>query len=122
MAFEISQRSEFRQFGLVQGDTLPPVKIQVLSDISEPYDITGMTVHFHFRKADGTLLNQGHTLCQITNAVLGVAQYNWVLGDTDFEGIHYGEFQLVDSTGRKQSYKDYLRFDIRAQIDSVSGI
>jgi hypothetical protein len=124
MSFEITERGEYRQFNMIQGDTLPPIRIKVLDNIQDALDLTGHTVDFHFRKIDdlSTLLNSGHTSCTITDALNGMAQYDWTSGDTDLTGIHYGEFILTDPNGRRQSYPNYLRFDIRQRLDSVSGI
>lgn len=123
VAFEITDRAEFRQFKLVQGDTAPAVRVQFLDDIDTPVDITDYTINFHFRKADECiLLNEGHTECSIVDAANGIAQYDWVSGDTVDWGLHFGEFQLTTDTGRIQSIRDKLRFEIRPQIDMVSGV
>jgi hypothetical protein len=109
---------------MIQGDTLPPIRIQVLDNIQDALDLTGYSLDFQFRKIDdlSTLLNIGHTSCTITNALQGYGQYDWTSGDTDLTGIHYGSFVLTDPFGRKQSYPHYLRFDISPRLDSVSGI
>ena len=124
MSFEITERGEYRQFKMIQGDTLPPIRIKVLDNIQDALDLSGYSVDFQFRKIDdlSTLLNFGRTSCTITDALAGLAQYDWTSGDTDLTGIHYGEFVLTDPHGRRQSYPEYLRFDIKPRLDSVSGI
>lgn len=122
VAFEITERAEYRQFKLTQGDTFPPVRVQFLDDINDAHDITNWQVDFFFRKADnGKLINAGHTSCTLTDPENGVAEYNWVSGDTDGIGIHFGSFQLTTPDGKKQSIRDSLRFEVRPEIDGVSG-
>lgn len=122
VAFEITERAEYRQFKLTQGDTFPSVRVQFLDDINDPHDITDWDVDFFFRKADdGTLINVGHTTCTIVNGPAGIAEYEWVLGDTAQAGIHFGAFQLTTPDGKKQSLRNALRFEVRPEIDGVSG-
>ena len=124
MAFEITDRAEYKEYGLVQYDTLPPVKAQFFTSFSKKIyvDLTGMTVNFYFRKADGELINGLAPQCQILDALAGYVQYNWGVNDLANYGIHFGEFELVDSTGRKQTIRNTLRFNVREQLDSVSGV
>jgi len=80
-------------------------------------------VDFFFRKEDSDVLNLSHSSCTIVNAIAGMAKYDWVIGDTAQVGIHYGGFQLTEkSSGKRQSIRDVMRFDIREEIDGVSGI
>lgn len=126
MAFEITERSEYREFKMVKGDTLPSVKVQFLESsnssdgCAESYlDLTDHTVNFYFKKiGENTVLNQGHTACTIENALAGIARYDWVSGDTDNEGIHYGEFEIIDPDSKRQSIRYALRFDIRDEVAS----
>lgn len=123
VAFEITQRAEFRQFKLVQYDTAPVVQIQFLDDIEDPIDLTGYQIDFFFKKVDGSeILNLGHTDCTIVSASQGIAQYRWAVGDIRYPGIHLGSFQVISDSGAKQSIPDAVRFDVREQLDGVSGV
>lgn len=123
VAFEITDRAENQEFHLVQGDTYPPIKVTLLDSIEDPIDLTGYTIHFHFRVADSsTLINAGHTQCAILDAVNGIAQYNWGDSDTQNIGIHFGEFQIITPSGKKQTIPFKLRFNVRQEIDGVSGV
>lgn len=123
MVFEIGERSEYREFGLVQGDTLPAVRMQFLDDINDPIDLTGYTVDFFFKKAgERTLINAGHTECVIIDSDAGIAEYQWAEGDTARAGIHWGSFQITTDEGKKQSIKDAIRFNIRSEIDLGDGV
>jgi len=112
MAFELSERAEYRQFEMVAGDTAPAVKAQMYSTMEETLSLIGYEVHFFLRRSDDmdTIINDGHTQCIVTNALEGQAEYHWVLGDTASKGIHFGEFVLISATGR-QTIKDRIRFN-----------
>lgn len=122
VAFEITDRAEYREFKLTQGDTYPSVRIQFLDDINDPLDITDWRVDFFFTDSEqNLLLNSGHTQCSIFDAAQGIAEYEWQEGDTRHCGVHFGGFQLTTPEGKRQSIRDTLRFKIRPQIDGVSG-
>ena len=125
MAFEITERAEYREFQLTQNDTLPSVRVQFLETsnstlgCAEQYlDLTGFTVNFYFKKiGESEVINDGHSACTIENEVAGIARYDWVSGDTASEGYHYGEFEIVNGEGKKQTIRNVLRFNIRSEVE-----
>lgn len=126
VAFEITERAEYREFQMTQNDTLPYVEVQFLDDINDALDITGWTVNFFFRKPDSrTLINVGHTGCDLFDPTNGLARYKWQGGDLANVGLHYGSFQITTDTDDKQSIRHTLRFNVRPELDlsqgSVSG-
>jgi hypothetical protein len=111
MAFELSDRAEYRQFEMVKGDTLPSVNIKFLQDVNTPLNLSNYSVKCFIRNPElGDHLNT-NTDVVITNAQSGEARYDWVSGDTILEGIHYAEFKLIDINQRQLTMPDRIRIN-----------
>lgn len=83
-----------------QGDLLPNLTA-VLQDRSGPLNITGGTVKFIMRAAEGSVkINASAT---IVTAASGIVQYTWSGSDTDTAGEFEGEFQVTLS-GKKETF------------------
>ena len=102
---------------LVQGDTLPQVKVTITDDTTGlPVDITGATPRLKFRAVgDDTLL---FTLTGVVlNGPSGTAVFDW--GPTSLnidEGDYEGEVEVLFSGGGIQTVYEPLKFKVRADF------
>lgn len=113
----LTRRSEFEEYPLVCGDTLPRLDFALTNEDETPYDLTGWNVNFYFRKAGyGEIAsNLGHTQCVIDDAVSGSCHYDFQDGDIVSDGTHFGELEL--SQGDRRVTVPYsFRFMARAPL------
>ena len=87
---------------LVKNDTGRKLKL-TLKDNGAAVDLTGATVNLHYRIASGTVKTAAMTL---TDAVNGVAEYQFATGDLDAGGIFDYEVQVTDSGGKITTFKE----------------
>lgn len=92
-------------FKIKQNDTLPALKIKLSSrgclDEKISFNMTGVTACTFSMADDCGSLKIASMPAQITCSSGGTLQYNWIVGDTDVDGIYYGEFELYFSDGNK---------------------
>lgn len=88
-------------FEIAQGDTGPPLIVQLTDWTGVAANLTGATIAFHMAdKPDGT----GNTLVTAAATVFGTptngqAQYSWIAADTATPGDYFGEFQVTYAGG-----------------------
>lgn len=90
---------------VVAGDSLPPVKVQVQEDNGSVADITGKILYFvlNDKNPNGTVgTNRIRKAMTITNAVAGLAQYDWeytqLVNDLDLAaGAYYFDIVLENA-------------------------
>ncbi len=94
-------------FKIKRNDTLPELQLNITTkgNLGQKigYDLSGAT-GVTFTMIDGCsntkVYNQD---AEILCASGGTIQYSWQDGDTDTEGIYYGEFQIKFSSGKRLS-------------------
>lgn len=80
-------------FSIKQNDTSPALQAILKDATLAPIDLTGAVVRFHMKSLEGSL--KVNTTMTVVNALGGIVQYDWVLGDTDTVGAYYVEFQVT---------------------------
>ena len=87
---------------LVKNDT--GRKLQVtLQDDGAAVNLTGATLKLHYRIAGGTVKTAAMT---VTDAVNGVAEYQFATGDLDAGGTFDYEVQVTDSGSKITTFKE----------------
>lgn len=108
------------KFYIKQGDTAPPVSIQVIrQDNGLPLNLTSSTVKFSMRMT-GANTNAVNSLDGvITDAVNGKVEYRWTNTDTSTVGNYRGEFivTLADTRITKFPNDGFIEVKI---VDSIS--
>lgn len=87
-------------FHIKKDDLEPPLKIRICdSDSGDVFDLTGYTSKFYMAlKSDKSTVKVDAGTVTITDETDGKAEYRWVSGDTDTEGLYYYEFRF-ETTG-----------------------
>lgn len=88
-------------FNLVPGD-LTPMPVTLRSNGVEVAVDGAAVVEFFWRKPDGTEVTVALTS---VNRLLGQFQRDWVAGDTDLVGTHYGRVRVTEG-GVPKTYPD----------------
>lgn len=81
-------------FTIKQGDLLKPIRAQLKDRLGNIQDLTGVSVRFHMRDADGTVVIDEAAVAE-TPYVDGWAHYDWQTGDTDNVGSYHAEFEAM---------------------------
>ena len=90
-------------FRLKVGDLEPSLVATLLyQDGSVPALDTAVSISFRFATTAGVELFS--RAANLTNATTGAVSYAWQTGDTAIAGEYYGEFSIVWSAGRSQTY------------------
>lgn len=87
---------------LVKNDTGRKLQL-TLQDDGAAVNLTGATANLHYRIAGGTVKTVAMTL---TDAVNGVAEYQFATGDLDVAGSLDYEVQVTDSGGKITTFKE----------------
>lgn len=97
-------------FHIKRNDTSPAIEM-ALSTKAGPVDLTGASVYFH-------MANVVSAAAVIVDAAQGIVRYNWGVGDTDTEGYHLIEWEVVYSDGKKETFPNdgYSTVKITADI------
>jgi len=80
-------------FFIKQNDTSPSLSATLTDFSGNPINLTSSSVQFHMEDLGGTI--KVDSPCVISNASLGLVQYNWVTGDTDTIGTYKVEFEVT---------------------------
>lgn len=82
-------------FTIKQSDTSPAIQAELKDGNYSPINLTGATVNLHM-KLLGSNVVFSRTM-NIVNALSGIVNYYWEVGDTDVEGTYYVEFEVTYS-------------------------
>ena len=92
-------------YKIKSGALSPPYRVILRQANKQPIDLSGCTASFYMRlrghelpKIEGemTILQEGDA---DTGINVGMAEYQWIAGDTDYSGIFDGECEVVDPGG-----------------------
>lgn len=89
-------------YDIVRGDLEPPFDIAITNNGSaKNLTEVGLTFAMRWQKPDGTVsvVNLG-----AFNLALGQLRRNWVAGDTDQAGVHFGQVLITDSGGNVETF------------------
>ncbi len=107
-------------FRIKQGDrrpylyaTLGPVDA---NGIVTGQNLTGATVTFNMKKADGTIIIAAGA-CSVDDALAGEVHYSWQVGDTDESGDFIGEFKAAYGSEIESFPNDRLGFKVKITLD-----
>jgi len=115
----LNRRREVEEFPLVVGDTLPYLDFSLIDEDENPYDLTGHTVKFYFKKYGLGYHSNSSTECDIVEAVSGTCRYSWSEGDIEEPGLHVGELELTTQDHKKLSMPYVVRFRVRDQLEQT---
>ena len=88
-------------FRMNTGDLQPSLQATLLNPDSSPANLTGASVLFTMSQRGIVLFSNPAT---IVNAVNGVVQYNWQLGNTSYYGSCKGVFTVTYPSGLTQTF------------------
>jgi hypothetical protein len=101
---------------LVQGDTLPFVRMTLKHADGEPMDVSAATVRMRFRQRGTTTVLSTLVCTKPNGGIDGVVVFNFAGGILDVDpGYYEGEVE-VDYAGTKQTIYNTLQFQVRAQF------
>jgi hypothetical protein len=83
-----------------QGDRLPSLNISAVTSDGSAYDLTGATVVFNMRTADGLTIKVNRSAATLVSGPAGTLRYDWATGDLDTAGDYHAEFECTIA-GRK---------------------
>ena len=83
-----------------QGDRLPSLNVTAVQSDGTAYDLTGATVVFNMRTADGVTVKVSRSNATLVSGPSGTVRYDWASSDLDTVGDYQGEFEATIS-GRK---------------------
>jgi len=98
------------------GDTSPALRIQLLTMVGLPQDLTGATARLLLAKPSGKKLQGALT---VEGGIEGWVNRPWAAGDIDEAGIWQGEVEVTFSGGAVQSYPAFghIRLIVTEQLD-----
>ncbi|MGH2384532.1 MAG: BppU family phage baseplate upper protein [Candidatus Limnocylindria bacterium] len=93
-------------FTFYQGNTRPFFAVQIRNNRTNGVvDLTGATVVFYFRHADGRAAKVSGATATVTDAVNGKVEYRWAAGDLDVPGIYDAEFRVTHTDAKVQTVR-----------------
>ncbi len=109
----------------VQNDDYPYFKFAVKQSDGTAYDLSSCTVKFPYRikSGDGTVINNGHTTCTITDAANGKVEYRWdnhspgSPEDLATAGEYEGELEITTAAGKTVTIRPKIGFLVDGEIE-----
>lgn len=80
-------------FIIKQNDTSPAIVATLKDSSANTVNLIGATVRFHMKHENGRDAVDG--LATVTDDENGIVQYSWQPGDTQYEGVHFAEFEVT---------------------------
>lgn len=101
---------------LVQGDTLPYIRLTLKHADGQPMDVSAATVKMYFRQKGTTQVLSTIICTKPTGGADGVVIFNFSGNSLNVNpGYYEGEVE-VDYSGSKQTVYNTLQFQVRAQF------
>lgn len=102
---------------LVQGDTLPIIRLTLKHADGSILDVSGATVRVHFRAAESDTILSTLPCTFLTNGSDGVVQFNFSGGALQVDpGAYEGEIEVDFGGGQVQTVYEILKFNVRQQF------
>lgn len=95
-------------------DTHPPLRVQCLDSLDEPFNLTGYTVDIKIRRSDGDTLKID-AAATVEQEDRGIVEYDWSSGDTDTSGVFDAELVADDGSGNTVTFPNDRFFTIIIQ-------
>jgi BppU N-terminal domain len=106
-------------FKMKRYDRLPPLDVQLVSDVG-PVDLTSATsVKFLMRNADKVMVI--NNTMQVINASQGMVRYLWADGDTDVIGSFKAEIEVIWPGSLPQTFPAASYFRVKIYEDINAG-
>ena len=104
-----------QQYTWKTGDTGPTNVTTLLDRDGNPADLTGATVKFLMRRGAAVKIN---AFAEIVDPAAGTVRYHRTGGDTDTVGVYQAEYEVVFSSGDRQTFPEggYLTVVINDDI------
>jgi hypothetical protein len=103
-------------FTIKKNDNLPVLSAVLKDGDGVEIDMTGATVVFRMRRADGTqhIYKVNAAASFVTDGSDGAVEYEWQAGDLDTPGDYLGEFVITFGGGDVQTVPndDYIRVKV----------
>jgi hypothetical protein len=110
-------------FKIKRNDTLPTIQVSISTkgNLGQKtgFDLIGVTAVTFTMVDDCSNSKIYNQPAQIVCPSGGTIQYNWQDGDTDTEGIFFGEFELKYATGQRLSIptQEGIKIEILKDLD-----
>lgn len=98
-------------------DTTPAIGSILYDEDDEVIDLTGATVEFVMKLANGTVVIDNEAT--IAEATEGKVFYNWIAEDTEEAGIYLAEWKVTFPDGSKETFPrdGYIEIRINSSLD-----
>lgn len=105
-------------FSLKRGDTVPPLQAQLIGVDGKPVPLAvGDAVKFVMKPLLAGSPGAISRTATVVDLPTGVVEYQWVDGDTDFEGVYGAEFRVTFLDGTVESFPNNEYIDVRVLPD-----
>jgi hypothetical protein len=104
-----------------QHDTGPAIGGQCTSPDGTPFDCTGATVTFIMKAVGGAGALKINEPATVVDGPTGQVSYSPTAADTDTAGAFQAEFQVVTTSGVKETFPNtsYIAVTITADLDNA---
>lgn len=105
------------RFVIKQNDRREAIKRTLKDSAGVKVNLTGATVKF-IMKSTPTGTAKVNATALVMDAVNGIVQYNWAVGDTDTMGTFLGEFEITFADATKQTFPNdgYIEVRVIAEL------
>jgi uncharacterized protein YfaS (alpha-2-macroglobulin family) len=90
-------------FGLREGDTSPPLRVELQDDTGTPVDLTNASVSFQLYPVSETTATVDSS-ATVTDAQNGIVEYQWQTGETDTAGYYNAVFKVEYQSGTIETF------------------
>lgn len=103
-------------FNIKQNDTSPSLQVALSNAANRPVNLIGAVVRFHMKTEDDLVLV--NKLATVVNQEGGIVRYDWEVGDTNYYGLCFAEFQVTYEDQNIETFPNsgYIKIKIAQEI------
>ena len=103
-------------FTVKQNDTSPAIQAALKTPNKQPVNLIGASIIFNMKDETGRVLVSNTAL--VVDDEAGIVRYDWTTGDTAFDGLCFGEFQVTYEDESIETFPNdgYIKIKITPEI------